>query len=69
MDKQNDFLTYPEAARILRISPQTLRKKVSRREVPVLKPFGKRGKVLFSENDLRTFLEASRVEPAPVAVK
>lgn len=63
----NEYLTYVEAAALLHISPLTLRKKVMKREVPVLKPFGKRGKCLFSEADLRAMLERSRVpavEPA-----
>ena len=59
------FLRYDEAARLLRCSPETLRKKVSRREVPFIKPFGRRGAVLFSERDLLAFLEAKRVEPQP----
>ncbi len=61
MDAKDTLLTYPEAALLLRISPLTLRKKVMRREVPVLKPFGRKGKCLFSEQDLRAMLERSRV--------
>jgi len=57
------FLNYIEAAQLLRMSPLTLRKKVSQKKVPVIKAFGRKGRVLFSENDLRAFLEASRVEP------
>jgi len=63
----NEYLTYSEAAALLHISPLTLRKKVMRRQVAVLKPFGPRGKCLFSEADLRGMVERSRVpavEPA-----
>jgi excisionase family DNA binding protein len=59
----DNFLRYEEAAKLLRCCPQTLRKRVCYRQIPFIKPYGKRGMVLFSENDLRAFLEASRVEP------
>jgi excisionase family DNA binding protein len=57
----DSYLRYEEAARLLRCSPQTLRKRVSQRQIPYIKAFGRKGRVLFSENDLRAFLEASRV--------
>lgn len=64
---ETTFFTYVEAAALLRISPTTLRKKVMLRQVAFLKPFGRHGRVLFSEADLRAMLERSRVpavEPA-----
>ena len=64
----DSFLRYEEAAQLLRCSVQTLRKKVAHREVPFIKPFGRKGAVLFSERDLLAFLEAKRVEPKPEPV-
>jgi excisionase family DNA binding protein len=66
MDKS--FLRYREAAALLGISELTLRRKVMLRQVPVLKPFGPRGRVLFAETDLLAMLERSRV-PALVESK
>jgi len=59
MDKS--FLRYREAAALLGISELTLRRKVMLRQVPVLKPFGPRGRVLFAETDLLAMLERSRI--------
>ncbi len=69
MNNNESFLNYPEAALLLRISPQTLRKKVCRREIPYFKPFGPRGRVLFSETDLMAFIKSTRVEPDLVGAK
>ena len=65
MDTKNyhRMLRYPEAAEFLGISPLTLRKKVSERRVPHLKPFGPHGPVLFDPADLRVFLDKSRIDP------
>jgi excisionase family DNA binding protein len=57
------FLRYPEAAALLGISPLTLRGKVSRHQVPFLKPFGPKGRVLFDPDRLRAFVQAGAVEP------
>jgi hypothetical protein len=54
---------YREASEFFGVSPLTLRKKVSNRQVPFLKPFGPKGKVLFRPDRLRDFVEASAVEP------
>ena len=52
------LLTYPEAAEVLRISPLTLRKKVSQGMVP-------HGRVLFLRSDLERMIQSSRIEPQP----
>jgi excisionase family DNA binding protein len=54
---------YPDAARYLGISPATLRRKVMEAAVPFYRPFGKHGRVLFDPDDLRNFVQASRVAP------
>ncbi len=69
MNTSDSLLTYPEAALFLRISPLTLRKKVMAKKVPHLKPYGARGKVLFRESDLRSFLERSLVPADPAAAR
>ena len=51
-----------EASKFLGISPFTLRGKVSRREIPYIK-LGRR--VLFDCEDLRRFVEASKIMPRP----
>ncbi len=58
-----DLLDYKEAAQILRIAPATLRKKVMFGVVPVVKLYGKNGKVLFLRQDLEKFINEHRVEP------
>ena len=58
-----ELLNYSEAAGVLKIAVLTLRKKVMRREVPFLKPFGPKGRVLFEREALEAFLAASRVAP------
>lgn len=56
------LLEYREAARFLGISVSHLQRLVQRREMP----HHKIGRcVRFSEDDLRAFLEQSRVEPFP----
>ena len=52
---------YREAAEYLHVAPSTLRRKVMERSIPVLKPFGRKGRVLFSQADLRELVEKSRV--------
>ena len=61
MDILNELWDYGQAARFLRIAPQTLRKKVSQGQVPALKPFGKKGRTLFSPEELRAMVQRSRV--------
>jgi excisionase family DNA binding protein len=68
-ERQSDFperLLYSEAAEYLRCSVTGLRKKVMYGQIPHLKPFGVRGRVLFLRSDLEKFLETHRV-PAEAA--
>jgi hypothetical protein len=70
MNESNaELWTYAEAARFLRITTQTLRKKVSLHQVPVLKPFGRKGRALFAPDDLRAMVEASRQPADPVKAR
>lgn len=57
---------YPAAARYLGIAETTLRRKVMELEVPFYRPFGLKGRVLFSPRDLEEFVQASKV---PAAVR
>ena len=52
-----------EAAEILGLSPWTVREKARLRQLPYYRPFGARGRLAFSPEDLSAFLRASRVEP------
>jgi len=54
------LLRYNEAAQMLRVSPLTLRKKVSEGTIPHLKPFGPHSRVYFDAEELERFLDASR---------
>jgi len=45
---------------MLRVSPLTLRKKVSEGSIPHLKPFGPHSRVYFDAEELERFLDASR---------
>jgi excisionase family DNA binding protein len=54
------LLSNDEAAKILGISPFSLRGKVYRREVPFIK-IGRR--TLFSPSDLQAYIEANKVIP------
>jgi excisionase family DNA binding protein len=56
------LLDNTEAAKLLNISPFSLRGKVLRREVPFIK-IGRR--TLFDPVDLRAFIEAAKVQPRP----
>lgn len=55
------LLNYFEAAEFLRVSPLTLRKKVSQGTIPHLKPFGPHSRVFFDAEELEQLLESSRV--------
>ena len=61
--KYSNMLRYREAAEFLGISPLTLRRKVSERRLPFIKPFGPNGPVLFDPSDLHEFLRKNRVDP------
>lgn len=54
------LLNNEQAAKLLNISPFSLRGKVSRREVPFIK-IGRR--TLFDPVDLKAFIEAAKVHP------
>ena len=54
------LLNNTEAAKILNISPFSLRGKVSRKEIPYVK-VGRR--TLFSPSDLQAWIEANKVKP------
>jgi excisionase family DNA binding protein len=54
------LLNNTEAAKLLNISPFSLRGKVSRKEVPHIK-VGRR--TLFSPADLQAWIEANKVQP------
>ena len=56
-----EMWTYDEAARYLRIRPDSLRRKVMLGQVPAHRPFGKRGRVLFDPDELREFIRNSAV--------
>ena len=55
-----ELLDYHEAAQILKIATGTLRKKVMLGQVPVVKLYGKNGKVLFLKQDLEQFILSHR---------
>jgi excisionase family DNA binding protein len=52
---QNDLLTVEQAAKFLSIARQTLYAKISRNEIPVLKPAGSK-RVYFYKKDLIDYL-------------
>lgn len=56
------LLNNAEAAKLLNISPFSLRGKVSRKEIPHIK-VGRR--TLFSPTDLQAWVEANKVQPRP----
>jgi excisionase family DNA binding protein len=58
----NNLINNEQAAELLGISPFSLRGKVLRREVPFIK-IGRR--TLFDPADLRSFIEARKVQPRP----
>jgi hypothetical protein len=59
------IMWYIEAAPILHRSVSSLKKDVMKGQVPHMKPFGPRGRVLFCKEDLEKFLADSRVEVKP----
>lgn len=56
------LLNNTEAAKLLNISPFSMRGKVSRKEIPYIK-VGRR--TLFSPTDLQAWVEANKVQPRP----
>jgi excisionase family DNA binding protein len=56
------LLNNDEAAKILGVSPHSMRGKVFRREIPFIK-IGRR--TLFDPADLRAIIEAGKVQPRP----
>jgi hypothetical protein len=59
----SNMLRYPAAAEFLGISPATLRRKVMLHQVPFMRPFGFKGRVLFDPLRLEEFAKQSAVEP------
>lgn len=56
------LLNNTEAAKLLNISPFSLRGKVSRKEIPHIKICRR---TLFSPTDLQAWVEANKVQPRP----
>ena len=63
-DYASERMGYAGASTYTGIPQSTLRKYVSQRRVPFLKPFGRKGRVVFLKSDLDSFLLASRVPTA-----
>ena len=63
-DYAAERMGYAGASKYTGIPQSTLRKYVSLRRVPFLKPFGRKGRVVFLKSDLDNFLLASRVPMA-----
>ena len=61
----SELWRYPQAAKYLGITPGTLRRKVMLHQIPFMRPFGRKGRILFDPDDLHEFVEASRVSPVP----
>lgn len=57
---QNELLTIDEAAKFLNLAKQSIYGKVSRNEIPVLKPAGTK-RLYFSKTDLLAYLKAGRI--------
>jgi excisionase family DNA binding protein len=58
---QNELLTIDEAAKFLNLAKQSIYGKVSRNEIPVLKPAGTK-RLYFSKSDLLEYLQAGRIK-------
>jgi excisionase family DNA binding protein len=58
---QNELLTIDEAAKFLNLAKQSIYGKVSRNEIPVLKPAGTK-RLYFSKTDLLAYLKAGRIK-------
>jgi excisionase family DNA binding protein len=58
---------YAGASKYTGIPESSLRKYVCQRRIPFLKPFGRKGRVVFLKSDLDAFLLASRVPATSVS--
>ena len=54
----NDYLTVPEVANMLRIAEHTLRQYVYQKKIPYVKLTGTKGRVLFKKSTIEQWLEA-----------
>lgn len=57
------MLSVKQAAEILGIAPKSVYVLIKRKKIAYHQYGGRNGTIRFSEDDLRDFLEASRVEP------
>jgi excisionase family DNA binding protein len=57
----NEYLTVPELATMLRIAEHTLRQYVYQKKVPYVKLTGIKGRVLFKRTTIEQWLEANTV--------
>lgn len=57
----NDYLTVPEMAKMLRIAEHTLRQYVYQKKIPYVKLSGVKGRVLFKRTTIEKWLEANTV--------
>jgi excisionase family DNA binding protein len=57
----NEYLTVPELAALLRIAEHTLRQYVYQKKVPYVKLTGIKGRVLFKRTTIEQWLEANTV--------
>ena len=55
------YWDYQEAAKFLHITVASTRRLVMQRRLPCYRPFGFGGKVLFNPQELKTFVEKSKV--------
>ena len=64
LDPQNELLTLPEAAKVLRVKVSTLRAWRAQRRLPFHKVGGK---ILLKRGDIQHFIDASKVPARGVA--
>lgn len=57
----NDYLTVPEVANMLRIAEHTLRQYVYQKKIPYVKLTGTKGRVLFKRTTIEQWLEDNTV--------
>jgi excisionase family DNA binding protein len=57
----NDFMTVPEVAKYLRVSPTSVYRLVERRDMPFYRTGGK--KILFKASDVENYLAKCRIAP------
>ena len=61
INNNNDYLTVPEVADMLRIAEHTLRQYVYQKKIPYVKLTGTKGRVLFKKSTIEQWLEANTV--------